>query len=67
MLERAAANSEVRLGTAAIPPDLPIRGISLIISVLLAGVIGLLVAVFLAFLLEYLGKPPIFSRTSAKA
>jgi uncharacterized protein involved in exopolysaccharide biosynthesis len=55
-LERAAANSEVRLGASAIAPDRPIAGISLIMSALLAGVVGLLLAVFLAFLLEYLGK-----------
>lgn len=66
-LERAAANSEVRLGAAAIPPDEPVQGVSLSISVLLAGVVGLLAAIFLAFLLEYLGKPPIFTRTPAKA
>jgi capsular polysaccharide biosynthesis protein len=67
MLERAAANSEVRLGASAIAPDRPVAGASMILSVLLAGVVGLLVAVFLAFLLEYLGKPPLFTRTSTKA
>ncbi|HAJ34947.1 MAG TPA: hypothetical protein DCL15_04540, partial [Chloroflexi bacterium] len=67
VLERAAANSEVRLGTAAIPPDEPVERISLSLSVLLAGVVGLLLAVFVAFLLEYLGKPPLFTRTSVKA
>jgi len=66
-LERAAANSEVRLGTAAIPPDQPVERVSLILSVLLAGVVGLLLAVFLAFLLEYLGKPPLFTRTPVKS
>lgn len=66
-LERAAANSEVRLGTAAIPPDQPVERVSLSLSVLLAGVIGLLLAVFLAFLLEYLGKPPLFTRTPVKS
>lgn len=67
VLERAAANSEVRLGTAAIPPDKPLERISLSLSVLLAGVVGLLMAVFVAFLLEYVGKPPLFTRTSVKA
>lgn len=66
-LERAAANSEVRLGTAAIPPDRPVERAGLTLSVLLAGVVGLLVAVFAAFLLEYLGKPPLFTRTAVQA
>lgn len=66
-LERAAANSEVRLGTAAIPSDRPVERVSLSLSVLLAGVVGLLLAVFLAFLLEYLGKPPLFTRTPVKS
>lgn len=66
-LERAATNSEVRLGASAIAPDQPIAGVSLILSVLLAGVVGLLVAVMLAFLMEYLGKPPLFTRAAAKA
>lgn len=66
-LERAAANSEVRLGTAAIPPDQPVERVSLTLSLLLAGVVGLLTAIFAAFLLEYLGKPPLFTRSSAQA
>ncbi len=66
-LERAATNSEVRLGASAIAPDRPIAGTSLILSVLLAGVVGLLIAVFLAFLLEYLGKPPLFTRAQPQA
>jgi hypothetical protein len=41
--------------------------VSLSLSVLLAGVVGLLLAVFLAFLLEYLGKPPLFTRTPVKS
>ncbi|MFZ1768990.1 MAG: Wzz/FepE/Etk N-terminal domain-containing protein [Caldilinea sp.] len=66
-LERAAANSEVRRGTPAIPPDEPVQGVSLLLSVMLAGVVGLLLAIFLAFLLEYLGKPPLFTRASSAA
>ncbi len=62
-LERAAANSEVRLGTLAIPPNRPVEGASLPVSVLLAAVVGLLLAVFVAFLLEYLGRPPLFVRS----
>lgn len=64
VLERAAANSEVRMGTLAVPPDRPIPGVSLLMSVALAGVVGLLVAIFLAFLLEYMGKKPLFTRSA---
>lgn len=64
VLERAAANSEVRMGTLAVAPDRPTPGISLLISVALAGVVGLLFAIFLAFLLEYLGKKPLFTRSA---
>jgi len=67
ILERAAANSEVRMGTLAVAPDRPIPGVSLILSVALAGVVGLLFALFLAFLLEYLGKKPLFTRSTTAA
>lgn len=63
-LERAAANSEVRMGTAAIPPSKPIESASVSTSLLLASVVGLLLAVFIAFLLEYMGRPPLFVRTA---
>ncbi|MCB0137184.1 MAG: hypothetical protein KDD75_18925 [Caldilineaceae bacterium] len=64
VLERAAANSEVRMGTPAVAPDRPVPGVSLTLSVALAGVVGLLFAIFLAFLLEYLGKKPLFTRSA---
>lgn len=67
VLERAAANSEVRMGTPAVAPDRPVPGVSLMLSVALAGVVGLLVAIFLAFLLEYLGKKPLFTRSAPAA
>jgi len=66
-LERAAANSEVRMGTVAIPPGKPVEGASLSVGVLMAGVVGLLLAIFIAFLLEYLGRPPLFVRTVQSA
>ncbi len=67
VLERAAANSEVRMGTPAVAPDRPIPGVSLLLSVALAGVVGLLFAIFLAFLLEYMGKKPLFTRGAPAA
>ena len=62
VLERTAANSEVRMGTPAVTPDLPIPEVSLLLSVALAAVVGLFAATLLAFLLEFLGKKPLFTR-----
>lgn len=66
-IERAAANSEVRMGTLAIAPNKPVESASISVSLLLAGIVGLLLAVFIAFLLEYLGRPPLFVRTAQTA
>ena len=63
-LERAAANTEVRMGTPAIAPDEPVQIASAPISIALAAVVGFMLAIFLAFLLEHLGRPPLFVRTS---
>ncbi|MEJ5247589.1 MAG: Wzz/FepE/Etk N-terminal domain-containing protein [Caldilinea sp.] len=63
-LERAAANTEVRMGTPAIAPDEPVQIASAPISIALAAVVGFMLAIFLAFLFEYLGRPPLFVRTS---
>jgi hypothetical protein len=61
-LARAAANSEVRIGTPAVPPDEALRGTSLTLSLALSGAVGLLLGIFTAFVLEYLGRPPLFTR-----
>jgi capsular polysaccharide biosynthesis protein len=66
-LARAAANTEVRFGYPAVPPLEPQEGPSLILTVGLALVVGLLVGIVLAFVLEYLGRPPLGSRTSSTA
>lgn len=63
-LERAAANTEVRMGTPAIAPDEPVQIASAPISIALAAVVGFMLAIFLAFLFEYLGRPPLFVRAS---
>lgn len=59
-LERAAANTEVRMGAPAIPPDQPVQTTSALVSIALAAMVGLMLALFLAFLFEYLGRPPLF-------
>ena len=62
-LARAAANSEVRFGYPAVPPLDPVEGPSLVLTVGMALVVGLLVGILLAFVLEYLGRPPLWSRS----
>jgi len=58
-LARAAANSEVRLSSAAIPLDKPVQRISLMLSVALAAVAGLLLGVLLALVLELMNVRPL--------
>lgn len=59
-LERAVANTEVRMGAPAVPPDKPVQSISVSVSIALAAMVGFMLALFLAFLFEYLGRPPLF-------
>jgi hypothetical protein len=66
-LARAAANSEVRLSSIAVPEGEPIGQVSLLTSLILAGMAGLLLGVLAAFLLEMMGARPLRSPHSAKA
>lgn len=61
-LARAAANSEVRLSSTAVPLDQPVDRISLALSLALAGFVGLLLGIFLAVSLEAAGVPPLRAR-----
>ena len=45
-LARAAANSEVRLSSLAVPLDEPVPQVSLTLSLILAGAVGLLLGLF---------------------
>lgn len=60
-LARAAANSEVRLSSAAIPLDKPVQRVSLMFSVVLATAAGLLLGVLLALVLELMNVRPLRS------
>ena len=51
-LARAAANSEVRLSSQAVPLDEPVASGSLLISLALAAAVGLLLGIAVAFLRE---------------
>ncbi len=61
-LERTAANSEVRLGSPAIPPVHPMPGPSLLLAIIVGAALGFIFGVFVAYLATYLGYQPFFSR-----
>lgn len=65
-IERSSSNSEVRLGSPAIPPSKPVSGLSLTVVPLIAGALGLMLGVFVAFLAHYLGHAPFLRRRSAQ-
>lgn len=58
-LARAAANSEVRLSSPAVPLDRPVEGVSLALSLALAATAGLLLGILVALLLEIAGIRPL--------
>ena len=65
-LTRAAASSEVRFGAPAVAP-VAAAGISLVLGVALAGIVGSLFALVLIFFAHYLGQSPFLFRQQAKA
>jgi uncharacterized protein involved in exopolysaccharide biosynthesis len=65
LLARAAANSEVRLSSAAVPLNKPVEQISLVVSLGLAAIIGLLLGVLMAFVLEVMNVRPLRARGNA--
>jgi uncharacterized protein involved in exopolysaccharide biosynthesis len=63
-LARAANSSEVRFASPAIPPVEPVARVSLLLVVAGAAALGLLLAVIIAFMAEYVGKAPFLRRSS---
>lgn len=61
-LANTAANSEVRFAAPAIPPADPVAGPSLIMTTALAGIVGLMLAVFIAFFANFMEQEPFLSR-----
>ncbi|MBX2997330.1 MAG: hypothetical protein KF893_02375 [Caldilineaceae bacterium] len=57
-LSNTAANSEVRFAAPAVPPVDPVEGTSLLMTVALAAVVGNLLAIFIAFLANFMGQDP---------
>lgn len=62
-LTRAAASSEIRLSSTAVPLDKEVDQVSLAISLILAGLAGLLLGVLVALGLELANVPPLRSQT----
>ena len=58
-LAGTATNSEVRFGTPALPPLEPVEDIGLVMTTALAGIVGLMMGVFVAFVANFLGAPPV--------
>jgi uncharacterized protein involved in exopolysaccharide biosynthesis len=65
LLAQAAANSEVRLSSAAVPLDKPVEQVGLVVSLVLATLAGLLLGVVVALLLELANVPPLRGRRAA--
>ncbi len=64
-LSNTAANSEVRFAAPAVPPIEAIEETSLLMVVALAGLVGLMLAVFGVFLLNFMDKDPFLRRGQA--
>jgi len=61
-LTRAAASSEVRFGAPAVAAIDAVEEISLVLGVAASSLVGLILAVFYAFLANYLGRKPFWAR-----
>ncbi len=61
-LKLSAADSQVRIGSLAIPPSVPNPGQSLLQIGVLSFSVGLLLGVVIAFVSSYLGKIPLLRR-----
>ena len=66
-LSRAAAGSEVRFAAAAVAPQDPVDGPSLVLAVAAGGILGLFLATVYAFLANYLGQRPFLSKRQTVA
>ncbi len=66
-LTRAAANSEVRIGTSAVAPTVRGDRFSIILAAGAAGMAGLILGIVIALISNMLGKRPWFSRRTQTA
>ncbi|MEZ4860945.1 MAG: hypothetical protein R3C14_06540 [Caldilineaceae bacterium] len=63
-LARAAASSEVRFGAAAVPPTTFEPRIQLGVGILIAGILGSVLALSIVFLSNYLNYQPFLGKTT---
>lgn len=61
-LTQLSMRSQVRLASAAVPPDEPKELVGLLTATSLAALIGLLLGVFCAFFGEFIGRRPFLAR-----
>ena len=61
-LAQSATNSEVRLAAPAVEPIEPIQGPSLLMSIPIAGIVGLMLGIFVAFIASFMGHEPFLRR-----
>lgn len=66
-LSRAAASSEVRFAAPGVPPLTPEEGPSPLLFAAAGFILGLMLGVAVAFIADFLGKPPFLSRRRAPA
>lgn len=66
-LAQSATNSEVRMAAPAVPPLEPIEGPSLLMSVLIAAIVGLMLGIFVAFIASFMGQEPFLRRSQVSA
>lgn len=66
-LTRAAANSEVRIGTSAVAPTERSERVSVVLAAGAAGMAGLILGIVIALISNMLGKKPWFSRRTQTA
>ncbi|MEZ4832491.1 MAG: hypothetical protein R2873_10920 [Caldilineaceae bacterium] len=66
-LSNTAANSEVRFAAPAIPPAEAVEGTSLLMVLVLSAVVGVMMAVFVAFLANFMGVQPVLHRRRGAA
>lgn len=57
-LSAVTGNSEVRLASPAVEPLIPVPGINLIFTTILAGIVGFMVAIFVVFFANFMGANP---------
>lgn len=63
-LARAANGSEVRLAAPAVVPVDPVERLNLLLALAAAAVVGLMLAIIITALAEYIGKEPFLGRQS---